>query len=255
MKIVYVERILVMFNLFRKSGYTNLEWVGADIHSHLLPGIDDGAADVTTSLLLLTKLLSLGLKEFILTPHIYDEVFPNTHQTIDRAHDRLYLEMEQTGLADVYTHSSAEYMLGEKFDSLLEQEDLRPFPSNYLLVEMPWLAEPFQLEQTIERIISKGYKPIMAHPERYNFYSSQMKKYHELKEMGCLLQLNLLSPTGYYGKQVAIVTHYLVKNNMYDFLGTDLHHIQQLSKITKYIKSGQAYKDLGHLTIKNTELL
>lgn len=248
-------RRTVMFNLFRRSGHASLEWVEVDIHSHLLPGIDDGAPNVSVSLLLLKKLLSLGLKSFILTPHIYDEVFPNTKETIDYAHERFYAEMERAGLADIYTHSSAEYMLGEKFEALLEEQCLRPFPTNHLLVEMPWSAEPIALEQIVSRIIANGYIPIIAHPERYNFYSSQTRKYHELKEMGCLLQLNLLSPIGYYGKQVTITTQYLINKNMYDFLGTDLHHHQQLTKIISYVKSGRAYKELGHLSIKNAELL
>lgn len=245
----------MMFNLFKKRSYTDLDWVGIDIHSHLLPGLDDGAPNVQISLYLLKKLLELGLKGFILTPHIYDEVFPNDHKTIDNAHELLYAEMERLGLEDIYTHSAAEYMLGEKFEVLLDENALRAFPSNFLLVELPWLAEPFQLEGTISKIIENGYYPIMAHPERYSFYFSQMSKYHELKEMGCLLQLNLLSSTGYYGKKAFETARYLIDNNMYDFLGTDLHNDRQLGKIIKYVKSGNAYKDLGHLVLKNIELL
>lgn len=248
-------RRTVMFNLFRRSGHANLEWVGVDIHSHLLPGIDDGAPNVSVSLLFLKKLLSLGLKEFILTPHIYDEVFPNTQETIDYAHNKLYTEMEEAGLGDVYTHSSAEYMLGEKFDLLLDRRHLRPFPTNHLLVEVPWLAEPIQLERTIANIVERGYRPIIAHPERYNFYHSRLIMYHQLKEMGCALQLNLLSPIGYYGQKAAEAAHYLIENSMYDFLGTDLHHDRQLHKILKYVKSGNAYKDLGRLRLRNHELL
>lgn len=244
-----------MFNLFRRRGFTDLSWVGMDMHSHLLPAIDDGVSSVASSITCLKNLLALGLKGFVLTPHVYDDVFPNDHSTIDRAHEVLYGEMERANLADIYTHSSAEYMLGEKFNALLEAEVLRPFPTNHLLVEMPRLAGSIQLEQVINHIIAKGYKPILAHPERYSFYESRLQTFHNLKDMGCLLQLNLLSAIGYYGKRPTAMARYLIENNMYDFLGTDLHHERQLRKIIKYVKSGDAYKDLGCLTLRNYELL
>ncbi|MFC6100184.1 tyrosine-protein phosphatase [Olivibacter domesticus] len=243
-----------MFNLFKRQGLTDLQWMKTDVHSHILPGIDDGVKDVQTSIEFIKTLRELGLKQFILTPHIYDEVYPNTPQTINLAHENLYAEMQLSGMGDVYTHSSAEYMLGQHFDSLLTRGDLRPFPTDHLLIEMPWSTEPFQLEQTILKIVEEGYAPIMAHPERYHFYFHQFNGYDRLKDLGCILQLNLLSPTGYYGRDVTRAAQYLIKNNLYDLVGTDLHHERQLGKIIKYVKDGKAHKDLRHLNLRNEEL-
>jgi len=240
-----------MFNLFKRQGHTNLEWMNTDVHSHLLPGIDDGVPNASSGVHLIKLLMDLGLRQFIITPHVYDEVYPNTPETIDMAHEKLYMEMERSGLEDVYTHSGGEYMLGERFGNLLENNRVRAFPTGHLLVELPWLAEPPQLEQTLFRILSKGYIPIMAHPERYTFYSQQYKMYHRLKDIGCLLQMNLLAPTGYYGREVSKSAEYLRKNNMYDFVGTDLHNERQFGRLAKYVKSGNAYKDLKHLNLKN----
>lgn len=244
-----------MFNLFKsKKGCKDIAWLGTDIHSHLLPGIDDGVQNVETGVRFIKTLLSLGLDSFIVTPHVYDEVHPNTPTTINAAHEKLYAEMVKRGVGNIPTHSSAEYMLGHQFGDLLARGEIWPFPKNYLLVEMPYIAEPMQLEQTIFQIAVKGYTPIMAHPERYVFYFNKPDAYHKLKEMGCLLQINLLSPTGYYGKEVAKAAAYMIKNNLYDVAGTDLHHDRHLSRLVKYVQSGQAYKDLGHLNLQNKEL-
>lgn len=243
-----------MFNIFKRQGLTDLEWMGADLHSHLLPGIDDGVGDAVTGVQFIKNLMQLGLEKFILTPHIYGETYPNTSHTINEAHEALYEVMQYEGLEDVYTHSSAEYMLGAHFGHLLETGDLRPFPTNHLLIELPWLGEPIRLEQTLLQIRDGGYIPIIAHPERYAFYFNRTEVYHKLKEQGCLLQLNLLSPTGFYGRDVAKAANYMIRNKLFDFVGTDLHHEKQLSRIVKYVKSGKAYKELAHLSLMNRML-
>ncbi|GAA4785475.1 capsular polysaccharide biosynthesis protein [Olivibacter ginsenosidimutans] len=245
----------MLFNIFKsKKGSSDISWIGTDIHSHLLPGIDDGVKDANTGVSFIKRLMDIGYHQFIVTPHIYDEVHPNTPETINRAHEKLYEVMEQAGMGGVYTHSAAEYMLGQQFGKLLAAGGLKAFPDNHLLVEMPYIAEPMQLDSTIFDIGIKGYKPIMAHPERYVFYFNKPEAYHRLKEMGCLLQLNILSPTGYYGKEVAKAAQYMIKNKLYDLVGTDLHHERHLNKIIKYVKSGQAYQDFGHLDLKNKAL-
>lgn len=243
-----------MFNLFKKQGLTNLEWMGTDLHSHLLPGIDDGVQNASTGVRFIKSLMGLGLKQFILTPHVYGEVYPNTSLTIDNAHKALYKEMQCNGLEDIYTHSSGEYMLGAQFGHLLDSGMLRPFPTNHLLIELPWSAGPINLEETVRQIKLHGYLPILAHPERYTFYFNRPEMYHKLKEIGCLLQLNLLSPTGYYGKDATKSANYLIKNNLIDLVGTDLHHERHLNKLFQFVKSGKAYRELGHIGLKNREL-
>jgi len=244
-----------MFNIFKsKKVRYNLGWLGVDLHSHLIPGIDDGVERADTSVFFIQQLIDLGIIRFIMTPHVYDEVHPNTPESIHFAHLLLQKELTEQGLRDLSTYASAEYMMGDTFPALVESDNLIPFPGKYLLVEMPFMAEPLLLDQVLFLLSVKGYKPIMAHPERYVFYFNRPQAYHKLKEMGCLLQLNLLSPTGYYGKEVAKAAQYLIKNRLYDFAGTDLHHERHLEKLTKYAKSGQAFRDLGHLQLQNWEL-
>lgn len=244
-----------MFSFLRskKQEVKHLDWIGIDMHSHLLPGIDDGVADVETSIAFIKELQQLGYRGFICTPHVYDEVHPNTPSSIHAACALLSEKLTDKGL-QVPLHASAEYMLGGSFPSLLAEGKLLPQPNNYLLVEMSYMAETANVEQLLFDIAIKGYKPILAHPERYVFYFQQRNRLHVLKETGCLLQLNLLSPTGYYGKEVAKMAGYLIKQNMYDLVGTDLHHQRHLDRIKQYVLSGKAYGELCRLPLRNAEI-
>lgn len=126
--------------------------------------------------------MTLGISQFVLTPHVYDEIFANTSSSINITHTFLYEAMQLHGLEDVYTHSSAEYMLGEKFQSLLEEGKIRSFPFGRILAEMPGAAEPVQVDHVLGGSFEKGYMPILAHREWYTYYFQGTCRYHELKE-------------------------------------------------------------------------
>ncbi|WP_028296844.1 tyrosine-protein phosphatase [Olivibacter sitiensis] len=228
-------------------------WIGVDMHSHLLPGIDDGVQDAATGATFIEELLALGYRRFICTPHVYDEVHPNTPFTIESSRDLLQKELNDRGM-EVPLSASAEYMMSGAFPSLLAEDMLLPQPNNYLLVEMSYIVETANVEQLLFDISIKGYKPILAHPERYAFYFQNRNRINALKESGCLLQLNLLSPTGYYGKEVAKMASHLIKQGLYDLVGTDLHHQKHLDRIKQYVLSGKAYEDLHGLSLMNTEI-
>jgi tyrosine-protein phosphatase YwqE len=121
----------------------------------------------------------------------------------------------------------------------------------YILIEMSYLNETPNIDQVIFDLQIKGYKVILAHPERYNFYHSKQSRYHRLKDMGCLYQLNLLSVTGYYGKPVKIAAEYLLNKNLYDLVGTDLHHQQHLKVLEQAVISGKLYQQIGNYPFKN----
>ncbi|RYF23467.1 MAG: histidinol phosphatase [Flavobacteriales bacterium] len=241
-----------MFSFFKSKPalVTDLSWLQVDIHSHLLPGIDDGAPNMETSIHLIEQLHALGLKKFICTPHIFHELYPNTPETILPQLALVKQELARKKVA-VQLETAAEYMVDENFKVA---EGLMCLPNKYLLIEMSYLNETPNIEKIIFDLQINGYKIILAHPERYNFYHNNHAKYHRFKEMGCLLQLNLLSIVGYYGKAVESQANYMLKNNLYALAGTDLHHEQHLTSLSKAVKSGLLHRRIGQYGFLNVKL-
>jgi len=194
-----------------------------DIHSHLLPGIDDGSKDFETTVSLINSLKSFGFEQFTATPHIIKNIWDNTKEGIEN----LALETSEKlkgGGHTSYFRAAAEYMMDDSFSKLIESGPLLTVKENYVLVEMSYINPPMQLYDILFEIRVAGYQPILAHPERYLFYHSNFDEYKKLKKAGCLLQLNLLSAVGYYGKSVAKVAQQLLEKGMIDFTGSDVHH-------------------------------
>lgn len=210
-----------------------------DIHSHLLPGIDDGAKDMNDTKSLINSLQKIGFKEFITTPHIFEGIWENTSDSIE-----LNLQKTNAQLTNCKLRAAAEYMLDSYFyDRLKKGEKLLTLKENLVLIEMSYLNAPIQLYDIIFEIQLQGYKPILAHPERYLFYGNKFDEFLKLKKSGCLFQLNLLSTTGYYGLGVSKITQKLLDNNLYDFVGSDVHHEKHIKALS------------SKLVIKNTESL
>lgn len=240
-----------MFSFFqRKSIVTDLTWLGVDIHSHLLPGIDDGSENMEHTLRYIHSLQELGLTKLICTPHIFAELYPNTPQTIMPVLEDVRKEAAAAGLS-VQLEAAAEYMADHNFSA---KAGLLTLPGNHILIEMSYLAESPNIDQLIFDLHLQGYKVVLAHPERYLFYHNQFERYERLRELGCLLQLNLLSVTGYYGKGVKTAAHAILKTGLYDCAGTDLHHDKHLAVLEKYTRNGTLYELLGHYEFKNKEL-
>lgn len=210
------------------DGYT-------DIHNHILHGIDDGAQNIEESLILVNNLNELGISHFICTPHTMGDYYPNTPETINGAAD--YLRKSLAGAKNTsLIKASSEYMLDEEFSTHLSSGNLLPFTGEkHLLVEISYLQPPINLEELLFDITHAGYIPILAHPERYTYYHKKPEYYAELQRYGCLLQLNALSLSDYYGSSVKKMAFQLLENDQYTFLGTDTHsmrHIAQLKKVT-----------------------
>jgi len=225
-----------------------------DIHSHLLPGIDDGAKDMDTSIALLLKMASYGIKNFITTPHVLGSVYPNSSEVIKQKLAAVKKELEKREIKGISIQAAAEYMLDGEFSALLDQKDILVLKDNYILVEMSYFSAPINLYELIFKIQLKGYKPILAHPERYNFYHTDFKNYYKLKQAGCLFQLNLLSLTDQYGKGVQKTSEKLLKENLYDFVGTDTHHQNHLELLPK-IGTKKTLEKIKHLLNNNKKLL
>lgn len=226
-----------MFGLFKKKEKAplftgNYSGLHTDMHSHLLPGIDDGAPDLDTSVRLIKGMMELGYKKMITTPHVYPDLYPNTKETITAAHSLLMQRLKQEEI-NVEVKAAAEYFIDEIFPERLDKgEELLTIHKNWVLVEVSFLAPPHDLNETIFKMILAGYQPVLAHPERYSFYHYKKDIYHRFKDQGCLLQINLLSLLGYYGKAVQENARLIVNEQLVDLIGTDLHHARHLHSMS-----------------------
>ncbi len=244
-----------MLDFFNKTIPLNniftLEYI--DIHSHILPKIDDGSKSVEMSIELLTKMKEYGIVNFVFTPHILENVWENTPSTIKKAFDELQNAISKSELSDLSMRFAAEYMLDNNFQKILKNKDILTIKDSFVLIEMSYLNPPINLFELLFDIQMTGYKPILAHPERYNFLHKNFDGYYKLKEAGCKFQVNLLSLTNYYGKHVNVAATKLIKNNMIDFVGSDAHHYDHLNALQK-IGDKKILKNLSPL-IKNNNFL
>lgn len=205
-----------------------------DFHSHLLPGIDDGAKSVEETIDLISDLQKMGITQIITTPHVMKNVWDNTRKNIEGKHAQTAQILKNKGI-ELPFHAAAEYLMDGNFTELFQSEPLLTLKDNYVLVEMSYINPPIQLYDIIFDLQVAGYKPVLAHPERYLFYHSNFSEYQKLKHAGCLLQLNLLSVVGYYGTPVAEAARQLLKKGMIDFAGSDVHHQNHLGGFSKRI--------------------
>jgi protein-tyrosine phosphatase len=205
-----------------------------DIHSHVLPGIDDGAKNLKDSQFLLESMLNLGFKKCITSPHTMANVYNNTIETINNAKETV--ENELADLAKkLDLKAASEYFIDENFIENFKSNPLLTIKDNYVLVEMSFLNPPIQLHDYLFELQLAGYQPILAHPERYSFYHNNFKELEKLKKMGLKFQLNLLSSVGYYGPEVTNTSDKLLKAGCIDFVGSDMHHKQHIDSFTRKV--------------------
>jgi len=203
-----------------------------DIHSHLLPGIDDGSKSFDNTLSLVSSLKEIGFSQFTATPHVIKHVWENTRESIESAKEAVISGFKEIN-KPIALHAAAEYMMEDSFVKLFQSEKLLTLKDNYILVEMSYLNAPIQLYDIIFELQVAGYKPVLAHPERYVFYHHNFQEYKKLKKSGCLFQLNLLSSVGYYGKNETETAQKLLDEGMIDFVGSDVHHHKHIDSFEK----------------------
>ena len=246
-----------VFSLFKKNqlpgSYSSL---GVDLHSHLIPGIDDGVRTVEESLTLIRRLAALGFRKIYTTPHVMADHYPNTRERILEGRDLVLegLKGIEGGLEGIEFGAAAEYFLDERFEEILENGDLLTLPGDRVLVEMAGVAPASNLHDLLFRIQTKGYKPVLAHPERYPYYWRDFSAAERLKEYGCEFQLNLLSLTGHYGSIVREQAFKLLKKGLIDFLATDMHHEQHADKLEAALQDKKVRRVLEGNTFKNARL-
>lgn len=223
------------------------------MHSHLIPGVDDGAPDLGVSVNLIRDMQELGFESIVTTPHIMSDLYPNTPEIILDGLEQVREALKQEGI-DMPIQAAAEYLLDEGFAPKLAEGKLLTLKDRYVLVEMSFIAATPNLDQLLFSMQTKGYRPIMAHPERYGYFRGDLKRYQRLKDQGCLLQMNLLSLLGYYGKDVKQVALKLIKAGLYDLAGTDLHHERHSMALNALLSDPRAGKVLKEYNWKNAEI-
>ena len=200
-----------------------------DWHCHILPGVDDGVQTMDEALQILAEYERLGVKEVWFTPHIMEDM-PNTTQHLRER----FAELQAAYQGKVVLNLASENMLDNLFEERLNKNDLLPIGEDgrHLLVETSYFNPPMGLNNILLRIKAKGYFPILAHPERYQYMTES--DYQQLKSMNILFQLNQFSLLGLYGKEVQKRVKLLQKHGMYEYIGTDLHHIRTLQNALKF---------------------
>ena len=220
--------------------------LGTDIHSHLIPGIDDGSPDMETTIKLIKEMQNLGFKKIITTPHVMSDFYKNSSKIILKGLEAVRNELKSQKI-NIQIDAAAEYYLDYDFQQKIGNEDFLVFGSNYLLVELSFVEAPKNLLDIIFKLQLEGYKVVLAHPERYHYLN--INDFEDLISRGVLLQINLLSLIGYYSKQVKIKVENLISENIVSFIGTDCHNIQhtELFRKCQNSKAWHLLMDSGNL--------
>ena len=225
-----------------------------DIHSHLIPAIDDGVKSVESSVDIIKRLEKLGYQKAITTPHIHPN-YPNTPEIIRNGLQQVQDKLNEEHVS-FELEVAAEYFVDDTFIELIKSDkEILSFGDKYVLVESSFLNKPLYFEACLFELKSKGYQPILAHPERYKFLEGKLDWLLQLKEMEILFQITISSFVGYYGATPKKIAKELYKKNMVDFLGTDLHRLEQID----YLNDGLMRKEVEKLckssSLKNEQLL
>jgi tyrosine-protein phosphatase YwqE len=230
---------------------SDLSSLKTDFHSHLLPGVDDGAKTFEDSLHLIQGLLSLGIEQIITTPHLHFYSFPhNSSDSLRRIFDTFYEDIIKE-LPHLNLSLGAEHMLDDNFLNILRENKVLPVFNNHLLIELGYKAPPPNLHEILFEIQIKGFVPIIAHPERYLYYAESIEHFQQLKEWGAHFQMNLSSLTGYYGQNMNDLALQLIAADLIDYFSSDLHHQRQLDLITQGSKEGLYQKVFQQTTPNN----
>lgn len=200
----------------------DLSVLGCDVHSHFIPGIDDGAQTLEQSIELLTAMRELGFRKVVTTPHSMADGYKNTPEIILGGLAKLRAEVERVGL-DIEVSAAAEYYLDHELERKVTDKEVLTFGDKLLLFELPFLSEPQVLLPVIFQMQTQGYRPVLAHPERYAFWYQDFTKYERLKERGVLFQLNMIALSGAYGPQAKQIAEKLIDAGHYELIGSDCH--------------------------------
>ena len=209
--------------------------IKTDIHSHLIPFIDDGSNSLEESIDLIKGLIKIGYERLILTPHINKIPYPNTRDSVLKKFEIFYDNIIYKDL-NIQMGVAGEYFFDDAFIKLVEKDELLTFGDKHILFEFSFAYPPANFKSTIFKLLDKGYKPVLAHPERFFYLAKNFDRYTQLKELNILFQININSLSGYYSQGVKKTTQKLIECGYVDFLGTDTHHQKHINSLNKSIE-------------------
>lgn len=237
----------------KKAAPANLASLVVDVHSHLLPGLDDGSKSLDHSLGMIRKFQELGYKKLITTPHVMRGVYNNEPSGIGEKLLEVQEYIARAGLT-IELEASAEYYLDDYFLELIEARELLPFAGNHILFECAFNHESRFLDQTVFQLRSLGYQPVLAHFERYNYYHGSLEVARRLRNAGAYIQLNLNSLTGHYGPEVKKQGLQMIREQVVDVASSDCHRIEHLLLLEKHLGE-KSYHELLSLPLKNPSFM
>jgi protein-tyrosine phosphatase len=249
-----------MFNWFKRNKAeaknlppVDLSLIGLDMHSHLLPGIDDGAETIEHSIELILHLKELGYHSAITTPHIFWDMYRNTSKGILEQLVLVRNELHARNI-DFKLNAAAEYYCDEHFEKLIEADDLLTLGNRHILFEISFAAESANMARAIFNLQLNGYKPILAHPERYEYWHGRIENYEKMIDKDVDLQLNITSLTGQYGPNVKRMSEKLIDAGFISFIGTDCHHMGHIQLTNAARTNSFLRKLLDSGKLKNHQL-
>ena len=223
-----------------------------DFHSHVLPGVDDGFRSVDKSVEALKRLKDIGLEHQFLTPHIYPELYPdNTPMQIRNVFDSCRAELESTGVA---CRIAGEHMVYESIEDEFPASDCLSMGQDFLLIEMSYAFESHNIRSFVFDLNTNGFHPVLAHPERYNYYSRSLVELKSIADIDTRFQLNILSLGGFYGNMAKEKAEAILEHGLYTFVGTDLHSLAQIDQL-KSLRLQRKHVAAVEKLIENNELL
>jgi len=231
----------------------DLSVLGADIHSHFIPGIDDGSQSLEQSIELLTAMSELGYRKVVTTPHSMADGYKNTPDIILPGLEKLRAEVKRVGL-NMEVEAAAEYYLDHELEKKIGDGTVLTFGDKLLLFELPFLSEPNALAQVVFHMQTQGYRPVLAHPERYGFWHNDFAKYESLKDRGVLFQLNMIALAGAYGPQAKQIAERLIDAGHYELVGSDCHHMGHIEAMKNTLTRPYLHKLLASGKLMNAGL-
>ncbi|HET6245698.1 MAG: capsular biosynthesis protein [Bacteroidetes bacterium] len=236
-----------------KFAPADLSVLKCDIHSHLIPGIDDGAQVMEESLQIIDYFKSQGYQKLITTPHVMSDYYKNTPEIILSGLAKLREAVKNAGI-EIELEAAAEYYLDFDFEQKIDQNKLLTFGDKYVLFELGFLSPSDSLNNAIFLMQTNGYKPVLAHPERYTYWYRDFNKYYELKEKGVLFQMNINSLTGHYSLDTKKIAERMVDEDMIELLGSDCHNMNHVNLLEQCRKEKYLNKILKKENLLNSQL-
>ncbi len=227
--------------------------IEVEFHSHLIPAVDDGVETLEQSLEILNGFQQMGIRKVITTPHIMSDFYKNSRNNLIPILGEIHTKLKEMG-SKLEVEVAAEYMIDDAFIPKIEAGELLCFgpEKKHVLIELPFMTEPAIFKEALFELQVAGYKPILAHPERYSYFAYKKSDYEELKNRGILFQVNLLSLIGYYSKPVMETAQFLIDQKMIDVVGSDTHHIRH-QQLLPEVYNSKYYKKVCELDLLNNQ--